>query len=248
MVSDAAIERHPSPNHGPRPAGVPIDILLLHYTGMASAAGALDWLCAPVSNVSCHYFIFEDGRIVQLVDEAHRAWHAGRSLWAGETDINSRSIGIELAHPGHEHGYRGFDPRQIAALIDLSRGIVDRHAIPPDRVLAHSDVAPARKEDPGELFPWRQLFEAGIGLWVPPAPIVDGPVVRRGDRGEAVAGLQDTLRAYGYGIAEDATFGAETEAVVVAFQRHFRPERFDGVADLSTVRTLAALLAARDGR
>lgn len=246
MVSGPAIEQCPSPNYGPRPPDVPIDILLVHYTGMASAAGALDWLCAPVSSVSCHFFIFEDGRIVQLVDEADRAWHAGRSVWAGETDINSRSIGIELAHPGHEHGYRAFDPRQIAALIDLSLGIVDRHAIPPDRVLAHSDVAPARKEDPGELFPWRQLFEAGVGLWVPPAPIVEGPTIRQGDQGEEVAGLQNKLRAYGYGIDEGGTFGAETEAVVVAFQRHFRPERFDGVADLSTIATLEALLAARE--
>lgn len=244
MLPSLAIEEHPSPNHGPRAPGTPIDMLLLHYTGMTSPDGALTWLCNPESHVSCHYFIFEDGRVAQLVDETMRAWHAGRSVWAGETDINSRSIGIELAHPGHEHGYRDFDPRQIAALIALSNDIVARQAIPPSRVLAHSDVAPARKEDPGELFPWRQLFEAGIGLWVPPAPMVEGPVVKRGDRGGAVADLQMGLRAYGYGIEEETVFGSETEAVVVAFQRHFRPERFDGVADPSTFDTLERLIGA----
>lgn len=246
MLPPLAIEQHPSPNHGPRAPGKPVDILLLHYTGMASAERALTWLCDPASQVSSHYFIFEDGRVAQLVDEAERAWHAGRSVWAGETDINSRSVGIELAHPGHEFGYRAFAEPQIAALIALSHRILSRHPIPPPRVLAHSDVAPARKEDPGELFPWRHLHEAGIGHWVPPAPIVEGPVLRRGDAGEAVVTLHKRFRLYGYGLDDESEFGAATEAVVTAFQRHFRPERFDGVADTSTVKTLDRLIAGLD--
>ncbi len=248
MLPPSAIEQHPSPNHGPRPAGAPVDILLLHYTGMRTDEGALAWLSNPASEVSSHYFIFEDGRVAQLVDEERRAWHAGRASWAGDHDINARSIGIELAHPGHEHGYRAFAAPQIASLIALCRGILVRHPIPPERVLAHSDVAPTRKEDPGELFPWRRLHEAGIGHWVTPAPIVDGPELRRGDRGGAVSDLQQRFRQYGYGLGEELEFGPETEAVVVAFQRHFRPERFDGVADVSTVATLDSLIAALPGK
>ncbi|MEQ9690525.1 MAG: N-acetylmuramoyl-L-alanine amidase [Bauldia litoralis] len=244
MLPPDTIEQHPSPNHGPRPAGTPVDILLLHYTGMETDVGALSWLCNPASQVSSHYFIFEDGRVVQLVDESRRAWHAGRGSWAGDTDINSRSIGIELAHPGHEHGYRAFADPQIAALIALSSGILSRHPIPPARVLAHSDVAPARKEDPGELFPWQRLHAAGIGHWVPPAPVAAGAAFRRGDRGDAVADLQHRFRQYGYGIDEESEFGPETEAVVVAFQRHFRPACFDGVADAATLATLDRLIAA----
>ncbi len=147
------IEQHPSPNHGPRAPGKPTDILLLHYTGMALPERALEWLCDPASQVSSHYLVFEDGRVVQLVDEARRAWHAGRSSWAGERDINSRSVGIEIVNPGHQFGYRPFPEPQIDALIALCRAILSRHPIPPERVLAHSDVAPDRKEDPGELFP-----------------------------------------------------------------------------------------------
>ena len=248
MVAAPAIEQHPSPNHGPRAPGVRVDILLLHYTGMKTAEGALSWLSDPRSEVSSHYFIFEDGRTVQLVDEERRAWHAGRGIWAGEGDINSRSIGIELAHPGHEHGYRAFAAPQIAALVALSQGILARHPIPPERVLAHSDVAPDRKEDPGELFPWQVLHAAGIGHWVQPEPVVAGSVLKRGDRGGGVSDLQHRFRQYGYAIDEESDFGPVTEAVVVAFQRHFRQARFDGVADVSTVRTLDRLIATVPGR
>lgn len=243
MSSGLAIEQLPSPNHGPRAEGKPVDMLILHYTGMPSADGALAWLRNPRSVVSCHYFVFEDGRIAQLVDESERAWHAGVSSWDGETDINSRSIGIEIVNPGHEFGYRPFPEVQIDAVIALCGDILSRHAIPPERVLAHSDVAPLRKEDPGELFPWDRLADAGIGRLVPPAPIVDGPVLRRGDRGVAVLDLQKRFRSYGYGLETDSEFGPETEAVVRAFQRHFRPARVDGVADPSTVETLARLTA-----
>jgi N-acetylmuramoyl-L-alanine amidase len=232
-----------SPNFGPRAAGKPIDILLLHYTGMPSAEGALAWLCDPRSEVSSHYFVFEDGRVVRMVAEEGRAWHAGKSFWAGETDINSRSIGIEIANPGHAFGYRPFPPAQIGALIGLCRGILARHRIPPERVLAHSDVAPLRKDDPGELFPWGELHAAGIGRWVPPEPIAEGQRLRLGDTGGAVADLKRRFRRYGYSLGAESQFDDETAAVVRAFQRHFRPALVDGIADLSTVRTLDRLLA-----
>ena len=181
---------------------------------------------------------------MQLVDEGRRAWHAGKSWWAGETDINTRSVGIEIVNPGHEFGYRPFPDVQIEAVIALCRDIIARHPIPPERVLAHSDVAPLRKEDPGELFPWQQLHDAGVGHWAPSVPIVDGPALRPGDSGEAVSDLQARFRRYGYGIGDEGTFGGETAAVVRAFQRHFRPQRVDGVADASTVVTLDRLIAA----
>jgi N-acetylmuramoyl-L-alanine amidase len=236
------IEPHPSPNHGARRG--PIDILLLHYTGMPSAEGALKWLCDPASSVSSHYLIFADGRIVQLVEEEERAWHAGKAYWAGETDINSRSIGIEIDNPGHEFGYRAFPDAQIEAVIDLCHDILSRHAIAPERVLAHSDVAPLRKEDPGELFPWDRLHDAGIGHWVEPAPLVEGNILKRGSSDKAVLTLQERFRRYGYGLDVHGQFDEATEAVVRAFQRHFRPARVDGIADRSTVETLDRLIAA----
>jgi N-acetylmuramoyl-L-alanine amidase len=239
-----AFEDRPSPNFGARLGGKPIDILLLHYTGMESEEGALNWLTDPASSVSSHYFVHEDGRIVRLVDEKDRAWHAGKSHWAGETDINSRSIGIEVANPGHEFGYRPFPEIQIGALIVLARDILSRHPIPPERVLAHSDVAPSRKEDPGELFPWDSLYQAGIGIWVRPAPPAEGPTLSLGDHGPAVAELKQRFRKFGYGLGESDEFDSEMEAVVRAFQRHFRPSRIDGVADPSTVKTLDRVLAA----
>ena len=238
------MQQQPSPNHNERDPAKPVDILLLHYTGMASGEAAVGWLCNPASKVSCHYVVFEDGRTVQLVDEARRAWHAGKSSWAGETDINTRSVGIEIVNPGHEFGYRPFPDVQIEAVIALCRGIISRHPIPPERVLAHSDVAPLRKEDPGELFPWQQLFEAGVGHWVPPVPVAPGPFLHAGDHGLGVGALKQRFRRYGYGIGEDSQFDAGTEAVVTAFQRHFRPARVDGVADVSTVATLDRLAAA----
>jgi N-acetylmuramoyl-L-alanine amidase len=236
----------PSPNHGERSDGRRPDMILLHYTGMADADAALALLCAPGSNVSAHYFVFEDGRIVQMVPESRRAWHAGQSEWDGETDINSCSIGIEIANPGHDHGYPDFPKRQIAAVTTLCRSIQTRNAIAPVRVLAHSDVAPARKQDPGEKFPWRTLYESGVGHWVKPAPIMNfGQVLAPGSRGDAVIALQKSLREYGYGIEVNGDYGSVTLEVVTAFQRHFRPERVDGHADPSTRSTLQELLASR---
>jgi N-acetylmuramoyl-L-alanine amidase len=233
-----------SPNRDARAGGAP-DMILLHYTGMASADAALARLGDPTAKVSCHYLVHEDGRIVQLVPEARRAWHAGESSWAGESDINSRSIGIEIVNPGHDLGYPDFPPAQIAALIALCRDIAARHGIRVDRVLAHSDVAPLRKQDPGEKFPWDALHGKGVGHLVAPVPISPGPALARGDRGEAVLMLQSMLARYGYAVPVTGEYDAATEAVVAAFQRHFRRARVDGIADASTLATLRDLLAAR---
>ena len=197
--SSVAAEVRPSPNHDERRGGLRPDMIVLHYTGMPDAAGALDLLCSPQSKVSAHYFVFEDGYIVQMVEESRRAWHAGTSFWAGETDINSCSIGIEIANPGHDYGYPDFPKRQIAAVIALCRSIQTRHAVPPARVLAHSDVAPSRKQDPGEKFPWRTLSDSGVGHWVNPAPITEGGLAcarrsRRCGRCDAGGAQQVRLR------------------------------------------------------
>lgn len=222
-------------------------MIVLHHTGMADADGALAWLCDPRSEVSSHYFLFEDGRIVRLVEESERAWHAGLSSWRGETDINSRSIGIEVAHPGEGSGLPYSAP-QVDATIALCRDILSRHAIPPERILGHADIAPLRKEDPGRQFPWAKLHEAGVGHWVPPAPIVSGLTLAPGDRGPAVAALKAKLAGYGYGLAPGEDYDEETTAVVRAFQRHFRQERVDGIADPSTLATLDLLTGARSRR
>jgi len=242
--SSVAAEVRPSPNHGERKGSLRPNMIVLHYTGMPDAAAALDLLCAPESKVSAQYFVFEDGHIVQMVQESRRAWHAGVSFWAGETDINSCSIGIEIANPGHDYGYPDFPKRQIAAVTALCRSIQTRHTVPPARVLAHSDIAPARKQDPGEKFPWRTLADSGVGLWVKPAPITEGGTLfSLGDRGDAVAAMQEELSKYGYGIAISGTYDSVTQAVVRGFQRHFRPERVDGIGDESTRATLRELLA-----
>jgi N-acetylmuramoyl-L-alanine amidase len=245
--SPVASRVFPSPNHGERKDGRRPDILLLHYTGMPHESEALQWLCNPVSQVSAHYFIFEGGRVLQLVPEARRAWHAGVSSWAGETDINSSSIGIEIANPGHPGGLPPFGDAQIDSVIALALDIVARWRIAPDRVLGHSDVAPGRKVDPGERFPWERLHRAGRGHWTPPAPIRDGRFFARGDQGMPVEALQAMLALYGYGARITGTFDEELETIVTAFQRHFRPERVDGVADASTITTLRNLIAARGG-
>jgi N-acetylmuramoyl-L-alanine amidase len=215
----------PSPNFEPRRAG-PVDMLVIHYTGMLDGPSALARLCDAAAKVSAHYLIEEDGSVFALVPEDRRAWHAGLSSWRGETDVNSRSIGIELVNPGHEFGYRPFPPAQIAALVELAKGILARHPIPPGNVVGHSDVAPARKQDPGELFPWQELAERhGIGLWPcgEPVPVPPEHVV--------AAGLDHA----GY----DTT---DLPAAITAFQRHYRPWQVDGIADGETVGRLRALL------
>lgn len=210
----------PSPNHDSR-GDAPIDMLLLHYTGMQSAKAALDRLCDPAAKVSAHYTIDEDGTVYAHVPESRRAWHAGMGHWAGATDINARSIGIELVNPGHEFGYRAFPDTQIAALTTLCHSILMRHPIPSWRVLGHSDVAPARKEDPGELFPWAQLAKAGIGLWP-----------------QAVDSDLDAKALSRFGYDPDVPL----DKTATAFQRHFRPKKLDGQWDGECAGLLASLL------
>ena len=219
-----------SPNADDRPGAAVIDMLVLHYTGMPSAADALDRLCDPTAQVSAHWLVDEDGTVWRLVPEERRAWHAGASAWAGRSRLNDVSIGIELVNPGHAWGYRPFPAAQLASLVTLARGIVRRWRIPPQRVLGHADIAPARKEDPGELFDWRGLAQAGIGLW-PAAHAV--PV----EAGEAVA---RALRCVGYDLDQP---GVDVACATRAFQRHWRQERVDGIADRETRARLAGLLA-----
>src|SRR3954447_8686029 len=192
----------PSPNHGDRNKGRQPDMIVLHYTGMPDVEGALARLCSAGTEVSAHYVVREDGRIVQCVPEARRAWHAGVSSWAGESDINSCSIGVEIVNPGHEFGYRDFPLRQVAAVISLCKSILTRRGpISSDRILAHSDVAPSRKQDPGERFPWHLLSESSVGHWVRPAPLdLDGHTVKKGESGDAVTRLQRALHSYGYDV------------------------------------------------
>lgn len=245
-VCDFAAAMHcPSANFGPRRDGKTPDMILLHYTGMVSGKAALDRLCDESAEVSSHYLVFEDGRISQLVAEKQRAWHAGKSSWKGETDINSHSIGIEIVNPGHEIGLANYPAEQISAVIELCQDIVHRHSIAAPRILAHSDVAPGRKLDPGEHFPWHELHRNGVGHWVEPAPIRGGRFFSVGDRGEPIEALQSMLALYGYGVSIDGEFDNKMKAVVEAFQRHFRQGQVDGVADQSTIETLHRLLSAQ---
>jgi N-acetylmuramoyl-L-alanine amidase len=222
-----------SPNHGPRPDGVPVDILLVHYTGMPSGAAALERLCDPAAQVSAHYLVEEDGTVFDLVPEDRRAWHAGAGYWQGERDINSRSIGVELVNPGHEWGYRPFSTAQMSAFAELARGIMDRHGILPHRMLGHSDVAPARKEDPGELFDWRGLALRGVGFWPDPGAEDDGS-------GYAVAEAQHLLERFGYEVRQTGLLDAQTRVAATAFQRHFIPDRVAYGIDAAFMRVLRA--------
>lgn len=225
----------PSPNHGPRAAEAPVDMLILHYTGMATAAAALTRLRDPEAQVSAHYLIEEDGAVHALVPEDRRAWHAGVAEWAGETDINSRSIGIELVNPGHEFGYRAFPEAQMAALEGLAQDILARRRIPKHRILGHSDVAPRRKADPGELFDWPRLARAGIGLW----PDTSDMLPLQGD----LPALQRLLAAYGYACPQSRELDSETRAVITAFHRHFRPDYVSDAPDAETLKRITRLCA-----
>ncbi|MDE3015563.1 MAG: N-acetylmuramoyl-L-alanine amidase [Pseudomonadota bacterium] len=216
---------HPSPNFDSRD-GQPVDMLVLHYTGMASAREALERLCDPAAGVSAHYLVEEDGAVHALVPESERAWHAGVSHWRGNSNINQRSIGIEIANPGHDCGYRRFPKPQMEAVARLSKAILARHTIPARNVVAHSDIAPTRKKDPGELFDWEWLAERGIGLW--PAASGQRPAVSESK--------EESLAAYGYDITA-------LPAATAAFQRHFRPKTLTGEWDEECEGLLASLLS-----
>lgn len=215
----------PSPNFDER--ALPVTMLVLHYTGMADAASAIERLRDPEAGVSSHYLVAEDGQVLRLVDEDKRAWHAGRSHWRGVTDVNSASIGIEIVNPGHEFGYQPFPEEQMDALVPLVADIVRRHAIPRANVVGHSDIAPDRKQDPGELFEWHRL--AKVGLAVP------RPVKNLIDPNWTDAGFLLALERYGYDVRDPA-------AATTAFQRRFRPELVDGVIDGETRAILLGLL------
>jgi N-acetylmuramoyl-L-alanine amidase len=224
-----------SPNHDERRLGPP-DMLILHYTGMTSGAAATDRLCDPIARVSSHYVVEEDGAVWRLVPEERRAWHAGESGWLGRRDINAHSIGIEIVNPGHEFGYRPFPDAQMRVVEELCRDIVARRSIAPRLVLGHSDVAPHRKQDPGELFDWPRLARAGIGLWPDFSRPAQAP--------DSVTDIQGALAAYGYDIPVTGTLDERTVQVLIAFQRHFRPTNCDGVADIETRRRIALVAAA----
>jgi N-acetylmuramoyl-L-alanine amidase len=229
----------PSPNFDARTA--PPEILVLHYTGMKTGPEALDRLRDPEARVSSHYMVEEDGRIFRLVPEERRAWHAGVSYWKGQRNINGVSIGVEIVNPGHEFGYRPFPDAQIEAVTALCADIRSRWTIEDGMIVGHSDVAPARKDDPGELFPWKRLAEHGHGLWIdaPPAP---GEPMRRGEESAAVFALQAGFTRLGYDLPPSGKFDEATEQVVTAFQRHWRQDQVDGVADGATRAQLIALL------
>jgi N-acetylmuramoyl-L-alanine amidase len=229
----------PSPNFDARPT-LP-DMIILHYTGMTSGEAALARLRDAAARVSAHYLVEEDGRVFAMVPEARRAWHAGKAWWRGQTDINAVSIGVEVVNPGHEHGYRPFADPQVEAIITLLDDIRSRWTIPDARILGHSDVAPDRKEDPGELFPWRQLAARGHGFWVEPVP-APGPALAQGDEGAPVLALQSGLTRLGYHCPTSGLYDAETATVVRAFQRHWVQGEIDGVADGGTRARLIALL------
>lgn len=225
-MSGSPVLDRPSPNHDPRPAGAPVDVLVLHYTGMLDARSALDRLCDAQARVSSHYVVDEDGTTFRLVDECRRARHAGISHWRGHDDLNGRSVGIEIVNPGHEHGYRDFPSRQMAAVTALCLGVLGRHPIPPRNVVAHSDIAPDRKEDPGERFPWAALAAAGVGLWpegVPDSGTLPVPVAQS-------AQLPAILSTIGYRLE-----GLALPVLLRAFQRHWRPEAVTGLADRGTL-------------
>jgi N-acetylmuramoyl-L-alanine amidase len=218
----------PSPNFDAR--GLPVTMLVLHYTGMFDAALAIARLTDAEAKVSAHYLVAEDGQVVQMVDEADRAWHAGKSYWRGITDVNSASVGIEIVNPGHEWGYRPFPEAQIEAVIQLSRTVIHRHKITRGNVVGHSDVAPARKDDPGELFPWERLAKVRLALPSPTKNLMD-PLWTD-------AGFLLALERFGYDVSDGP-------AAVRAFQRRFRPNNLDGVVDGECRAKLLALLLPR---
>ena len=244
MQADSALVTKivPSPNLGPRKTDLRPSLIMLHYTGMESGVAALALLTNPLSEVSCHYIVWEDGRIFQLVPEAARAWHAGRGSWKGETDINSHSIGIEIVNGGHSFGLPPYPAVQIQAVMDLCKDIMQRHTIPPCNVLAHSDTAPTRKQDPGEHFPWALLAQHRIGLWptIEPTPAAM-PSYQQGDEGQPIRALQALLAMIGYPVQITGVYDEITTSIISAVQRRYRPDTITGHADPATLAVLKGL-------
>ncbi len=232
------IIENPSPNYESRPPSVSVNLLLLHYTGMKSVSEAKDRLCDPKSRVSAHYLIDEVGTIFSLVEENKRAWHAGVASWNDEADINNISVGVEIANPGHEFGYSRFPERQMIAVEALCTDIITRHSIIASRVLAHSDVSPSRKSDPGELFDWERLAAAGIGIWPKMSPVeVDFEI-------GSITECQKQLKKIGYGLKITGVLDGLTRDTVLAFQRHWLPHRLTGKFDVETVWRVKSVLRA----
>ena len=234
-----AIRDLPSPNQDDRPAGVPIDMLILHYTGMQSAQAAVERLRDPAAKVSSHYVVDEDGFVLRLVAEDRRAFHAGVSYWRGHSELNGRSIGIEIVNPGHEWGYRDFPVLQLASVCDLCLSILSRHTIPSRNIVAHSDVAPDRKEDPGEKFPWEDLAQNGVGVWPMGLPDLGTTGVVRD--ATDLRGVRAALGDIGYRVAAEGALDPALSTVLRAFQRHWRPEAVTGQADSGTLARLLAV-------
>lgn len=238
-----AIKELPSPNYGPRRAvegQTRVRHLVVHYTGMTSCQRALERLCDTNAEVSAHYLIDEDGTVYRMVAEDMRAWHAGVGFWHGLRDINSTSVGIEIVNPGHEYGYRAFPAPQIAAFADLARDIMQRHSISAHDVLGHSDIAPGRKTDPGELFPWKDMAALGIGLWPEETVIVPG----HADMNGALRRLSDI----GYAVPMTPDLGSDilkpesgVTDVVASFQGRYRQSKVDGNLDNETAARIAAV-------
>lgn len=239
------ITQNPSPNFDER--GCSVSHIILHYTDMPDAQAALARLCDREAKVSAHYLIRRDGHVFQLVDENKRAWHAGVSFWCGETDMNSASIGIELDHDGHDASGKmaAFPATQMQALIALLEDVTARHAIDRHNIMGHSDIAPGRKIDPGEAFDWAALAEAGFGLWLHDVKIENVQALAEGSTDKAVVPLQKALAAFGYQIEATGEYDAQTQAVVIAFQRHFRPTKIGGIADAETQSLIYAYCRAK---
>ncbi len=241
-LSHLKVEWVPSPNFEDRLKGLEPTYIILHYTAMNCGKKAVEWLCNPEAKVSSHYLIDDDGSLVQMVAEDKRAWHAGVSYWKGETDINSCSIGIEIQNLGSMLPILPeFPDVQMKAVESLCLDIIKRHNIRSENILGHSDIAFGRKIDPGKAFNWEQLYHAGVGHWVEAEPVCDGISFDLGDEGDGITHLQKLMQEYGYGITPSGTYDQKTKDAVFAFQSHWRQEVVDGIADISTVKTLEKL-------
>ncbi len=233
-----------SPNFDDRPKGTNINMLVMHYTGMQTGEAAQKHMCDPIAKVSAHYMINEDGSIINLVPEAKRAWHAGISCWRGISSLNDTSVGIEIVNPGHEFGYRPFPKAQMEAVLGLSKEIIERHSIEARNVIGHSDIAPNRKQDPGEFFDWKMLASEGVGLWpnVKKMWKSSDMIIRPGEESVSTASVQKMLSDYGYHIRVDGFYGPKTEDIIRAFKRHFVPEQLNAFWDKLADERIKALL------